>query len=546
MAKIGKNVLENLTQAMYNDSRIVYREYIQNSTDQIDIALEKNSFPNEDMEIVIEIDDRKRNVIIFDNANGIPKDEVKKRLENVADSQKVQGEAKGFRGIGRLGGIGYCHELRFITTYKGETTKTIMIWNASLLREIIGDVNNHDSAEKVLEQVISYEYEECGSEEHFFKVEMLGINNENSKLLDEKVIRQYLSEVAPVSFKSTFTFKSVIERFIEDNKEVPSMKQYKIFIRKNKGDMIPIFKEYPKAIYKMEGKNRINVDTITNVQTDIIRDGEGNAIAWIWYAISSFKASINEVANPWRGLRLRQFNIQIGDKNTLSEAPKFFKEGRGNGYFMGEVHTIAKELRPNARRDYFNESDATRRFEYALSSYIAKNLSPLYKAGSDLNSAFDKIKNVIELEKKIEEKQEGKLGKGFSSPEEKRKLEASLEVARENALKAQKTINRLVKKSDEDDSSALTKMVNKVQNERKKKDNIDEKVIKKVIIPPIPLPDDNKNRKKDKPKLLVDELSFLNKSERKLVSKIYGIINEQLPADEAMALVDKIQEGLKK
>ena len=38
MSKIGKNVLENLTQAMYSDSRIIYREYIQNSTDQIDIA----------------------------------------------------------------------------------------------------------------------------------------------------------------------------------------------------------------------------------------------------------------------------------------------------------------------------------------------------------------------------------------------------------------------------------------------------------------------------------------------------------------------------
>ena len=44
MAKIGKNVLENLTQAMYDDSRIVYREYIQNASDQIDIATSNNSY----------------------------------------------------------------------------------------------------------------------------------------------------------------------------------------------------------------------------------------------------------------------------------------------------------------------------------------------------------------------------------------------------------------------------------------------------------------------------------------------------------------------
>ena len=31
MPKIGKNVLENLTRGMYEDSRVIYREYIQNA-----------------------------------------------------------------------------------------------------------------------------------------------------------------------------------------------------------------------------------------------------------------------------------------------------------------------------------------------------------------------------------------------------------------------------------------------------------------------------------------------------------------------------------
>ena len=57
MSKIGKGVLENLTQAMYDDSRIVYREYLQNSCDQIDVAKEKNSFPYEKLEVIITIDE---------------------------------------------------------------------------------------------------------------------------------------------------------------------------------------------------------------------------------------------------------------------------------------------------------------------------------------------------------------------------------------------------------------------------------------------------------------------------------------------------------
>lgn len=80
MAKIGKNVLENLTQAMYSDSRITYREYIQNATDQIDIARKNNSFPDEELKIEITIDKKNRNVFIEDNANGVPHDEVAKRL----------------------------------------------------------------------------------------------------------------------------------------------------------------------------------------------------------------------------------------------------------------------------------------------------------------------------------------------------------------------------------------------------------------------------------------------------------------------------------
>ena len=40
MAIIGKNVIENLTTAMYEDLRIIYREYIQNSADSIDKAIQ--------------------------------------------------------------------------------------------------------------------------------------------------------------------------------------------------------------------------------------------------------------------------------------------------------------------------------------------------------------------------------------------------------------------------------------------------------------------------------------------------------------------------
>ena len=42
MVEVGKFTLESLTTGMYSDPRIVYREYIQNSVDSIEVAIEEN------------------------------------------------------------------------------------------------------------------------------------------------------------------------------------------------------------------------------------------------------------------------------------------------------------------------------------------------------------------------------------------------------------------------------------------------------------------------------------------------------------------------
>lgn len=555
MAKIGKNVLENLTQAMYDDSRIVYREYIQNASDQIDIAQKNNSFPDDDLQIIIELDRKHRNIYIEDNANGIPANEIERRLADVADSDKIQGESKGFRGIGRLGGIGYCKELRFVTSYHGESFQTTMIWNATELRSIIRDTNNHETAEQVLDRIISYEVTPCDKDKHFFRVEMLGINDENDRLLDKEDVSQYISEVAPVDYAEGFYLKSEIDKFVKAHSdELPQINTYKIFIRYAGDDLISIKKNYTNNIYKVNNGHKTKVDTLNGIHADIIRNDDGQPMAWIWYAITSFKAQINEVGNPMRGLRLRQFNILIGNRETLSASPKFFKEHRGNGYFIGEVHTIAnKNLRPNARRDYFNESNEVKDLEYALRKYIADNLDWLYKDGSTLNSGYDKIEKYRELQEKFFEKKK----KGFSSSTEEKKLEKELATAKEKVTKARKDIGRIeIKAVNKGETSALSRVVKTVTDERK----IDLDKIKEEMEQGDPIIeesdvkyDKNKpkiqhkplDKTKKKPKLLVDELSNLNKSERKLVSRIYDVIHKNMVFDEADSLIQRIQEELK-
>ena len=38
---IGKNVIETLTLGMYENAHFIYREYVQNAADQIDVAVEE-------------------------------------------------------------------------------------------------------------------------------------------------------------------------------------------------------------------------------------------------------------------------------------------------------------------------------------------------------------------------------------------------------------------------------------------------------------------------------------------------------------------------
>ena len=117
--KIGKDVLESLTVSMYEDHKSLYREYIQNSCDAIDRAV-KNKILNNviDGEIHISIDRTKREISIHDNGVGICQQDVYSILGNIALSDKEKGKDRGFRGIGRLAGLGYCEELIFETFFK--------------------------------------------------------------------------------------------------------------------------------------------------------------------------------------------------------------------------------------------------------------------------------------------------------------------------------------------------------------------------------------------------------------------------------------------
>ena len=70
MATVGKNILDNLTTGMYSDSKVIYREYIQNACDQIDIAHNSGILSSNERGMVdIYLDPSKRYISIINSYN---------------------------------------------------------------------------------------------------------------------------------------------------------------------------------------------------------------------------------------------------------------------------------------------------------------------------------------------------------------------------------------------------------------------------------------------------------------------------------------------
>lgn len=207
----GANILENLTTGMYQDSKVIYREYIQNACDQIDKAITEGLLNADEGMIRIWLNDENRSISIEDNATGIKADDFIRILGNIADSDKKVGEDKGFRGIGRLCGLAYCRELIFTSTAKGEDVISIMRCDAAKMRKLIDEnvQGKKYTAKEVLNAINDFGRQPTTEiDAHWFKVELIGINNENIDLLDFQQIKDYLSFVAPVKYHSSFIFKN--------------------------------------------------------------------------------------------------------------------------------------------------------------------------------------------------------------------------------------------------------------------------------------------------------------------------------------------------
>ncbi len=340
---IGKQLIEILTTGMYSDPKMVIREYIQNAVDSIDVAVANGVSKKSACRINILINGQMRSIAIEDNGYGVSNSMVKDVLCSIGSSQKESNKERGFRGIGRLGGLGYCDEVEFETRRSKKEYVALVRWDCRKLRELIANAEVKQDLKRVLRMVVQIEFKKPTSTDppHYFKVTMRNVHRfHNDELMNVKIIRRYLSQAAPVPYnRKQFPFARKLEKYLS---EIDGFKSYDIRVNEE-----VIYRPYNGYIYIAANR----VDEIANVELIEFRGFNHELLGRGWYANTSFCGSFPQRIEM-RGVRLRQGNIEVGNEYFLAD---IFSERRFATWHIGEIH-LNYSIKLNARRDGFEHS----------------------------------------------------------------------------------------------------------------------------------------------------------------------------------------------
>lgn len=519
----GKFLLEILTRGMYSNPMHVYREYIQNSSDSIDKAIESGVLQATEAEIHIFIDEKERNIVIRDNGLGIPLDIAKIKLMNVGASDKNGVTERGFRGIGRLGGLAYAEKVQFITSAAGDSAKTVMTCDCVRMQQLLQKSNNETSdIMETFKAISTFDEQPEETEKHYFEVRLIGVPKE-SGLLDEDDAIRYLSETAPIDFDSQqfVQARKIRDHFSEKGFPITCYKILRGARRK------PIYKLYSRSMTTGKQERTKTKDYVRDVEFIYHEASDGKPLYIGWIAITDFSGSISDEAI--QGIRFRKGNILVGDNSTFA---KFFplsalEASRANKCFAGEIHVLHDELIPNSQRDDFEPSAIYNEMKRNLADW-AGSINKKYRRGtSEANSSLRNLIRLNEQQKELEEK----INSGAITSDEKREQIAE---QLEKIARHRETETKKVQKAkengtfDDERKETVEKALSQTEAATKKVAALNAKIVNAGYATKNDLP------------------SSYSRDERKLYQRIISVIDTYFTDDPktAEALREKIKSEL--
>lgn len=525
-AYVGKYVLENLTTGMYDNPLIIYREYVQNCADSIDDAISEHIISKiSESPITIQINYDDRSITILDTAKGLSTKNFESILTKIADSDKGGKKQKGFRGIGRLAGIAYCDFLIFEASAKGEPNKSVMTLDAAKFKESLSNANDHIDAVSLFNKISTITVEPEKPELHYFKVTLKNVSKSNDELLNTVKVKDYLSQVLPVPYSRSFLYRDLIY----DNAKKLDLKIDEYIVNINGTQ---IFKPYSADLYDGKPDSKKRCDEVTDLKFYDLKAPDTHRMGWMWIGLSNFEGVLKKDVNPMAGIRIRKENIQIGDTEVFT-SHNLSKELRTPKYFIGEIFVTDENLIPNGRRDYFESNETCKYFENEVNRICNNILQPFVRYASETRNALKAQITAQQSRQTFLKKEESG---SFVNKEDREKALEKVKGDEKKAETARAKIQAKDQKAASNDDYA------KINEGIKKKYGSELDKAKSMES----LSTSSTTKEKKKPGYKTQELSQYNRTEKKLISQIYGIIQSVLNPEQSEMLINKIQESLKK
>jgi len=388
---MGLRLLETLTSALYDDPIILFREYVQNSVDAYNKAIDEDgSSAFDDFCVDIEIDKEKRNITVIDNGYGVPVDEFSDKMTSIGASDKSDSPNQiGFRGIGRLSAMPFCEKLVFTNKPAGLDKLYQFTWAGSTFHDLLNKESETELSDAIDQIASGTETSYQGDvTTHFFKVEIQGYNDEIAELIKQTDFIGRLKMMLPLKYDPEFAYKQEI-----DDKYFKFMGEHIdkfAFNVKLNGDYL--YKPYRDSNILESG---ICFWELTYRSKE--KGVPGEKIGLLWYTFNR-KVTANPLNEPY-GILVRSKNMLMGDHNALADAMFRSKSDDYVATFReltqtlqgvyGEMLLHSTRLNDNARRDWFRPDSAS----IELRNIIFDFMKRLHTYRNVASKAFNAIEN---------------------------------------------------------------------------------------------------------------------------------------------------------
>ena len=393
--KVGAFVLETLTTGMYAQCLDALRELIQNSFDSIRRAESVACLKRGAGRIEVEIDPDNRVMSVRDNGLGVPSEDIGNRLLNIGMSDKEISTDAGFRGIGRLAAMAYCSNLAFRTQAWQEKTTTTLSFDCDYLRSAMRPNGRTRAQElaKIINDAHSLTKAAVKKSDHFFEVVLLDIDASGKAFLDASRVIRYLGQVAPVAFDGQrFMYAPQIEAWARSQGLcIPAVS---VVVKQKTGEAnfeLEVFKPYKTHYRTRDQKFPVHLRDVQFFTSD---NPEGISF-WGWHGETELLGAIDDDAVA--GFRIRKNNIATGGPELAHEifAEASTTSGRFNGWYVGEVHVVAADVIPNARRDGFEPQGSWPAIREQLVQRFHELSKRAYKASEARHRPAVKVKSAV-------------------------------------------------------------------------------------------------------------------------------------------------------